>query len=105
MFEASYVQNTASLHFTQGFCRGAPVLLNIARARDALRDVSDRAQAQETKGFALSGATEGTLASVYKQSFIGDIRNCKRPVLMPLIGYARVSTEDQTWGNRGPSVP
>jgi len=24
---------------------------------------------------------------------------------MPLIGYARVSTEDQTWGNRGHPVP
>ena len=33
---------------------------------------------------------------VSKRSFIGRIRNCKRQDLMPLIGYARVSTEDQT---------
>ena len=50
----------------------------------------------ETKGFLLSKTTESALASVYKRSFSGDILNCKRPVSMPLIGYARVSTEDQT---------
>ena len=50
----------------------------------------------ETKGFPLSRATESALASVYKRSFSGDILNCNRPVSMPLIGYARVSTEDQT---------
>ena len=31
-----------------------------------------------------------------KWSFIRDILNCKRLFSMPLIGYARVSTEDQT---------
>ena len=36
------------------------------------------------------------LAFVYNRSFSGGILNCKRPVSMPLIGYARVSTEDQT---------
>jgi DNA invertase Pin-like site-specific DNA recombinase len=50
----------------------------------------------ETKGFPLSKATESAIAFVYKRSFIGDILNCKRPDFMPLIGYARVSTEDQT---------
>lgn len=43
----------------------------------------------------MSRTTESALASVYKRSFSGDILNCKRPVFMPLIGYARVSTEDQ----------
>jgi len=50
----------------------------------------------ETKGFLLNSATESALAFVYKRSFISRIRNCKRQDLMPLIGYARVSTEDQT---------
>ncbi len=50
----------------------------------------------ETKGIPVSRATEHALAFVYKRSFSNDIRNCKKPVLMPLIGYARVSTEDQT---------
>ena len=31
-----------------------------------------------------------------KRSFNCDTLNCKQPVFMPLIGYARVSTEDQT---------
>lgn len=44
----------------------------------------------------LSATRETPLAHVYKRSFIGDTLNCKRPVLMPLIGYARVSTEDQS---------
>ena len=30
------------------------------------------------------------------RSFSGDTLNCKRPDFMPLIGYARVSTDDQT---------
>mgnify|MGYP002830190185 CR=1 FL=1 len=50
----------------------------------------------ETKGIPVNSATESALASVYKRSFSNDIRNCKKTVLMPLIGYARVSTEDQT---------
>jgi hypothetical protein len=44
----------------------------------------------ETKGILLNSTTESGLASVYKRSFISDTWNCKRPVLMPLIGYARV---------------
>ena len=37
------------------------------------------------------------LAIVYNRSFISDIINCKTgPCPVPLIGYARVSTEDQT---------
>jgi hypothetical protein len=44
----------------------------------------------ETKGILLNSTTESGLASVYKRSFIGRIRNCKREDLMPLIGYARV---------------
>ncbi len=44
----------------------------------------------------MDSTAKSALASVYKRSFISDIGNCKRPVLMPLIGYARVSTEDQT---------
>ena len=62
----------------------------IARTRDCLRDLSDRSQPQETKGISLTSAVESALESVYKRSFIGGISNYKRPVLMPLIGYARV---------------
>jgi hypothetical protein len=59
----------------------------------------------ETKWFLAISATQSALAFVYKRSFIGVVyETAKRPVLMPLIGYARVSTEDQTWGNRGPLV-
>lgn len=76
----------------------------IARARDCSLDLSERAQPAKTKDISLTSATECALASVYKQSFSGRIRNCKRQDFMPLIGYARVSTEDQTWGNRGPLV-
>ena len=42
----------------------------IARARDCLRDLSDRAQPEETKGISLTSATESALAYVYKRSFI-----------------------------------
>ena len=35
--------------------------------------------------------------NVAKRSFTPDIRNCKKaPCPVPLIGYARISTEDQT---------
>ena len=44
----------------------------------------------------LNGAMENALASVYNRSFTPDIVNCKAVCSMPLIGYARVSTEDQT---------
>ena len=51
----------------------------------------------ETKGFLTKRATVSTLASVYKRSFTPDIHNCKKaPCPVPLIGYARISTEDQT---------
>ena len=43
----------------------------------------------ETKGIPVSSVRAHALAFVYKRSFIDDILNCKRPVLMPLIGYAR----------------
>ncbi|SEG32053.1 Resolvase, N terminal domain [Jhaorihella thermophila] len=33
---------------------------------------------------------------IFKQSFISNTPNCKQADFMPLIGYARVSTEDQT---------
>jgi hypothetical protein len=72
--------------------------------RGCLRDLSGCEQLEETKGISLTSAIESVLASFYKRSFISGMCNCKRPVLMPLIGYARVSTEDQTWGNRGPLV-
>lgn len=36
------------------------------------------------------------LASVYNRSFINPVLNRKTALFMPLIGYARVSTEDQT---------
>ena len=68
----------------------------MVRAGDGRRGLSHRAQPMETKGFPLNQATESILASVYKRSFISRILNCKRQDLMPLIGYARVSTEDQT---------
>jgi DNA invertase Pin-like site-specific DNA recombinase len=50
----------------------------------------------ETKDVPLNSAIDRTLASVFNQSFTSDTKNCRRPDLMPLIGYARVSTEDQT---------
>ena len=50
----------------------------------------------ETKGFLMNSVTEHTLAYDFKRSFIDDIPNWKRPCPMPLIGYARISTEDQT---------
>lgn len=50
----------------------------------------------ETKGIPVNSATESALASVCKRSFSSDAINCKGPVFMPLIGYARVSTDDQT---------
>ena len=51
----------------------------------------------ETKGFPAISTTQRTLAFVYKRSFTPDIRNCKKaPCPVPLIGYARISTEDQT---------
>ncbi|SCM65889.1 DNA invertase [Donghicola eburneus] len=70
--------------------------LYIVSARDCLWNLSDRAQHKETKGFWTSTKREHLLAFVYKRSFSSDILNCKRPDFMPLIGYARVSTEDQT---------
>jgi hypothetical protein len=66
------VQNTAILQFTQGFSDGAPAHLYIALARDGPRDLSDRAQRMEAKGFLLKRATEQTIAFVYKRSFICD---------------------------------
>jgi hypothetical protein len=45
----------------------------IARTRDGQRELSDRAQRMETKGFLLNSATESGLAFVYKWSFIADI--------------------------------
>lgn len=51
----------------------------IARARDGLRELADRAQRMETKGSLLSSATVHALAFVFKRS-IGDvIRNWKKP--------------------------
>ena len=44
----------------------------------------------------MNATREHLLAFVYKRSFIRGTLNCKQPVFMPLIGYARVSTEDQT---------
>ncbi len=46
---------------------------NIVRARDGLRELSDHAQTEETKGISLTSATEIALASTYKRSFSGDI--------------------------------
>lgn len=50
----------------------------------------------KTRLLVLCTTREIPIAHVYKRSFISDYKNCKRPVFMPLIGYARVSTEDQT---------
>jgi len=44
----------------------------IARARDGLRELADRAQRMETKGSLLSSATVHALAFVYKRSFSSD---------------------------------
>ena len=44
----------------------------------------------------MSSTTEQALAFVYNRSFNHVTFNCKWTVLMALIGYARVSTEDQT---------
>jgi hypothetical protein len=72
MPEASYVQNTAILHFTQVFYQDTPAHV-ILRARGGLRELSDRAQRMETNGSLLGGATVHAIASVYKRSFIGGI--------------------------------
>ena len=45
----------------------------IARARDGLRELADRAQRMETKGFVLNSPTEPALAFAYKRSFISDV--------------------------------
>ena len=45
----------------------------IARVRDGLRVLSDRAQTEETKCVPLNNITENTFASVYKRSFISSI--------------------------------
>jgi hypothetical protein len=54
----------------KGFVGGASTQLYIARARDGLRDLSDRGQPQETKGFSMDSTAKSALASVYKRSFI-----------------------------------
>ena len=67
------MQNTAILQITQVFfCMATPTPY-IARARDGLRELSDRAQHMETKGFLVSSTTEHPLAFVYKRSFSGVI--------------------------------
>lgn len=43
------------------------------RARDCLRDLSDRSHPQETKGISLTLAIESAIAFVYKRSFIDNI--------------------------------
>lgn len=48
-------------------------MLYIARARDGLRELSDRALRIETKGFLMNSATERALAFIYKRSFISNI--------------------------------
>ena len=73
MLEASYVQNTYYFALYPRVLLGCVCTPYIARARDGLRDLSDRAQPQETKGFLLNSTTESALASVYKRSFIGGI--------------------------------
>ena len=45
----------------------------IARARDGLRELADRAQRMETKGSLLSSATVHALAFVFKRSFSNGI--------------------------------
>ena len=68
----------------------------MVRARGARCVISGSAWHLETKGFLTSNTTAHALASVYNRSFNSIYLNCKRVVLMALIGYARVSTEDQT---------
>ena len=50
----------------------------------------------DTKGNPARSGCASTRAFVFKRSFIRINLNCKRTVLIALIGYARVSTEDQT---------
>ena len=45
----------------------------IARARDGLRELADRAQRKGTKGFGLNSPTEPALAFAYKRSFNSDV--------------------------------
>ena len=89
-------KKTDFLHITQAFFLAAACALYIVRALDCRRNLSVRAQRKETKGLWPSPTRERLIAFVYKWSFISRILNCKRQDLMPLIGYARVSTEDQT---------
>lgn len=65
------MQNTDFLHFTKAFSLGCVCTPYMERARYCLRDLSDRAQPEETKGISLTSAIESSLASVYKRSFIG----------------------------------
>ncbi|MGS4947467.1 IS66 family transposase [Meridianimarinicoccus sp. RP-17] len=55
----------------------------IARARDGLRERSDRARPIETKGSPMNGTTEGALASVHKRSFDGDKQICNPDLPCP----------------------
>ncbi len=45
----------------------------VARARDGLRELADRTQRMETKGYLLSSATVHALAFVFKRSFSSDV--------------------------------
>jgi hypothetical protein len=47
--------------------------LYIVGARDFRRNLSDRAQRKETKGFCTGTTREQPLALIYKRSFISDV--------------------------------
>ena len=65
------MQNTGILHYYPSDFVAVACTLYIVRARDCRRELSDRAQRKETKGFVMSSATrEHSLAFVYKRSFI-----------------------------------
>lgn len=83
------------LQTTQGFLKHALLVL-IWHAHAVLRGLSPIVQREETERVHTTSTTAAALAFAHKRPFAPDIINCKAPCPMPLIGYARVSTEDQT---------
>ena len=73
MLAVSYVQNTDILQITQVIFWATCCALCIVRARDCQRNLSDRAQRKETKGFCTGTTREHLLAFVYKRSFSSDV--------------------------------
>ena len=71
-------------------------MLFIVQARGRRRSLSDRVRAKETREYAPE-PRENTGLHLFANDRLPTIYEiATRPFLMPLIGYARVSTEDQT---------